>query len=205
MGPSRPRRLLVVGPLDQDLQLVLFRGDTVVENPLDGVLWSFRHLFGPTWSYRMRYRASWTRSPSHAVAVDSFRDPRSVDRERTLVTGNHSARTHSWGRELTKFLLMERWIQEDVIARLEIQVGSPDSSVKVALVALLRLLEASISFLDRLIELLEELVSVLSMTGLCLIALCRERGEGVFFFSEITLLLNFLVIRLEIYLLTSFC
>ena len=38
MGPSRPRRLLVVGPLDQELQLVLFRGDTVVENLLDGVL-----------------------------------------------------------------------------------------------------------------------------------------------------------------------
>ena len=73
--------------------------------------------------------------------------------------------TQSWVRELTKFLLLERWIQEDVIARLEIQVGSPDSSVKVALVALLRLLEASISFLDRLIELLEELVSVPPIHG----------------------------------------
>ena len=59
----------------------------------------------------MRYRISWTRSSAHMVAVDSFRDTSSVDREPMLVTGNESVRTLSRGRKLTKFLLLEVWIR----------------------------------------------------------------------------------------------
>ena len=142
----------------------------VVENPRDSLLWSFRHLVGSPWNYR-------TRSPDHVVAVDSVRDSSSVDREHRLVTGNDSGRTDSRGRNLTEFLHWEGWAQEDVVARLEIQAGSPDSSVEAARVALLRLLEASISFLARLMELLEELVSVPPIHGRPLPD-CFVKGEG---------------------------
>ena len=108
----------------------------------------------------MRYIANLTRSPGYAVAVDSFRDPSSVDCERKLVIGNDSVRTHSWGRKLTDFLFLRGRIEEDVVVGLDIQVSSPDSSVESTRLALLRLIEASISFLDRPFELLEELVSV---------------------------------------------
>ena len=105
------------------------------------------------------------RSSGHAVAVDSFRYPTSSDRERTLVAANESVRAHSSVCPPTELLLLEGGVQEDAIAALEIQVSSPDSGVEVAHVALLRLVEASIIFLDRFIELLEELVSVPPIHG----------------------------------------
>ena len=56
---------------------------------------------------------------------------------------------------------MEGRVQEDVIAGLEIQISSPELGVEVAFVTFLGRIEASMSFLDRLFKLFEELVPVL--------------------------------------------
>lgn len=63
MGPSSPGRLLVVGPIEQELQLVLVQGDTMGYNLLDRLPRPVRSIFSILCSFGVRSRVGWTRSP----------------------------------------------------------------------------------------------------------------------------------------------